>query len=158
MMIKVLLVEDEHTLAGIIADTLGEKGFQVSIAHNGAKGLEMFRENRPDIIVTDIMMPTMDGFSFVKEIRRVEKDLPIIFLSARSGVDDIVEGFDLGANDYLKKPFAMRELIVRINALLGRLSRTKEQSIFQIGKFTFDSENWTRNTTLELGMSASKYT
>ena len=99
--IKVLLVEDEQTLAMIIKDTLEGQG-------------------RPDVLVADVMMPRMDGFEMVRRIRQTDRRTPVLFLTARSAVNDVVEGFELGANDYLKKPFGMQELIVRIKALMGR--------------------------------------
>ena len=121
--IRLLLVEDERTLAGIIADTLSEKGFEVRCAYNGADGLRAAADFRPEVVVTDIMMPTMDGFTFVKRLRQegiCGENVPVLFLSARSGAEDVVHGFELGAQDYIRKPFAMSELIVRIHALLGR--------------------------------------
>jgi DNA-binding response OmpR family regulator len=143
--IKLLLVEDECTLAGIIKDTLSEKGFEVFLAYNGRAGIEQAEKNLPDIIISDIMMPKMDGFSFVKELkhRTALKEIPVIFLSARSQVEDVVEGFEIGADDYLKKPFAMGELIVRVRSLLRRRlgeidSKNDEVTVYKIGKYTFD--------------------
>lgn len=139
--IRLLLVEDERTLAGIICDTLNEKGFDVCVAYNGVTGYDLFEHTPIDVVVTDIMMPHMDGFTFVKKIRQRNKNIPILFLSARSGADDVVEGFETGGNDYLRKPFAMSELIVRVKALLGRAScgeSEKPQAVFQLGRFVFD--------------------
>ncbi len=129
--IRLLLVEDERTLAGIIADTLSEKGFEVRCAYNGADGLRAAAEFRPEVVVTDIMMPTMDGFTFVKRLRQegiCGENVPVLFLSARSGAEDVVRGFELGAQDYIRKPFAMSELIVRIHA----------PSPIVLGRYTFD--------------------
>lgn len=142
--IKLLLVEDERTLAGIIRDTLNEKGFDVQVAYNGMEGLELFSKIRPDVVVTDIMMPSMDGFTLVRKLREADRRIPVLFLSARSSADDVVEGFELGGNDYLRKPFAMSELIIRVKSLLGRTSDIREnrQTVFKLGKFTFDSEHW----------------
>ena len=138
--IRMLLVEDEQTLADIIADTLGEKEFDVTVAYNGAEGLRRFDEVRPDVVVTDIMMPGMDGFSFVDALRRRSADVPILFLSARSAVDDVIHGFETGGNDYLRKPFAMSELIVRVKALVGRnrVARQRSDTHYRIGRFEFD--------------------
>lgn len=138
--IRMLLVEDEQTLADIIADTLGEKEFDVTVAYNGAEGLRRFDERRPDVVVTDIMMPGMDGFSFVDALRRRSADVPILFLSARSAVDDVVHGFETGGNDYLRKPFAMSELVVRVKALVGRnrVARQRSDTHYRIGRFEFD--------------------
>lgn len=92
--IRLLLVEDEQDLAEVISDTLSGKGFAVRIAHNGAEALEAAAGCKPDIIVTDIMMPVMDGFTFVKKLRTTDKDTPVLFLSARSGAEDVVKGFE----------------------------------------------------------------
>ena len=136
--IKVLLVEDEQTLAMIIKDTMESQGFDISIAYNGEQGLQMFFKQKPDIVVADVMMPCMDGFEMVRRIRRVDKSTPILFLTARSGVSDVVAGFELGANDYLKKPFGMQELIIRIKALLNKAFVQKEQTnIFELGNYLF---------------------
>lgn len=137
--IHVLLVEDEETLAMIIKDTLDEKGFEVTLASNGEEGIARYKTLRPDVIISDIMMPDMDGFSMVKHIRKTDPHTPILFLSARSATNDVVEGFELGGNDYLKKPFGMAELIVRVKALLHKVSPRKHtETIFQLGNYTFD--------------------
>ena len=143
--IRLLLVEDERTLAGIIADTLSEKGFEVRCAYNGADGLSTAAQFRPEVVVTDIMMPTMDGFTFVNRLRGegiCGDDVPVLFLSARSGAEDVVRGFELGAQDYIRKPFAMSELIVRIHALLGRqrarAAAAQSPSPIVLGRYTFD--------------------
>jgi len=120
--INVLLVEDEQTLAMIIKDTLDTQGFRVMLASDGLQGLEMMPTVRPDVVVADVMMPRMDGFEMVRHLRRTDQHTPVLMLTARSAVTDVVRGFELGANDYLKKPFGMQELIVRIRALLGRAS------------------------------------
>ena len=138
--IRVLLVEDEPTLAMIIKDTLDGEEFEVILAANGEEGLSRYREAKPDIIVTDIMMPKIDGFTMVRHIRKTDRQIPVLFLSARSAANDVVEGFELGGNDYLKKPFGMAELIIRIKALLNKISvRKEESSNFTLGQYTFDS-------------------
>ena len=141
--IKVLLVEDETTLAMIIKDTLEGQEFDICTANNGEEGLRLFFDLHPDVLVADVMMPRMDGFEMVRRIRQTDRSTPVLFLTARSSVSDVVEGFELGANDYLKKPFGMQELIVRIKALLGRActysSRMEqEQHTYQIGDYLFD--------------------
>ena len=118
--IKVLLVEDEETLAMIIKDTLEGQNFTIHTAADGEEGLRRFFDLRPDVLVADVMMPRMDGFEMVRRIRQTDKHTPVLFLTARSAINDVVEGFELGANDYLKKPFGMQELIIRIKALAGR--------------------------------------
>jgi DNA-binding response OmpR family regulator len=138
--IKLLLVEDEATLAGIIADTLNDRGFEVTIAGDGETGLRRFRTAQPDVVVTDIMMPCMDGFTFVEHLRRSGVRVPVLFLSARSSADDVVRGFETGGNDYLRKPFAISELVVRVKALLGRGGEEQDERerVFPIGSFAFD--------------------
>ena len=127
--INVLLVEDETNLALIIKDTLEGQDFNIHTASNGEEGLRLFFDIRPDVLVADVMMPRMDGFEMVRRIRQTDRRTPVLFLTARSAVNDVVEGFELGANDYLKKPFGMQELIVRIKALVGRAcSYTRELS------------------------------
>ena len=137
----VLLVEDEQTLAMIIKDTLEGQGFRIRLAKDGEEGLQCFFHEKPDVLVADVMMPRMDGFEMVRRIRRSDAVTPVLFLTARSAVNDVVEGFELGANDYLKKPFGMQELIVRIKALAGRvLSPTqppRAQALFEIGDYVF---------------------
>lgn len=121
--IRLLLVEDDATLAGVISDVLSESGFDVVLANNGVEALEVLEaedEPAPKIIVTDIMMPKMDGFTMVSKIRERGCETPVLFLSARSSAEDVVKGFKLGAGDYIRKPFSMKELVVRIRSLLDR--------------------------------------
>ncbi len=141
--INTLLAEDEQTLALIIKDTLEAQGFSIQIAKNGEEGLRMFFEQKPDVLVADVMMPKMDGFEMVRRIRQSDKTTPVLFLTARSAINDVVEGFELGANDYLKKPFGMQELMVRIKALAGRLmpqavENTNQQTWLEIGQYRFN--------------------
>ena len=142
--IKVLLVEDEQTLAMIIKDTLEGQGFLIQTAADGEEGLRLFFDLRPDVLVADVMMPHMDGFEMVRRIRQTDRRTPVLFLTARSAVNDVVEGFELGANDYLKKPFGMQELIVRIKALMGRACTytppaESEQILYKIGRYQLDT-------------------
>ena len=142
--IKVLLVEDEETLAMIIKDTLEGQNFIINTATDGEEGLRLFFDLRPDVLVADVMMPRMDGFEMVRRIRQTDKYTPVLFLTARSAINDVVEGFELGANDYLKKPFGMQELIVRIKALAVKAfnfteSTPKETTGFEIGDYRFNS-------------------
>ncbi len=120
---KLLLVEDDSTLSFIVQDALTREGFDVVCASNGATGLKLFKESEPDIIVTDVMMPKMDGFEMVRLIRLTSPDVPVLFLTARTALDDVVKGFELGANDYIRKPFQILELVVRVRALLKRKSQ-----------------------------------
>lgn len=126
--IKLLLVEDEETLTMIIKDTLEAQNFDIVTAMDGEEGLQLSRAMRPDVIVADVMMPRMDGFEMVRRIRETDKLTPVLFLTARSEVKDVVTGFNLGADDYLRKPFGMQELIVRINHLLHRASINRSET------------------------------
>lgn len=140
--IKVLLVEDEQTLAMIIKDTLFDEGFDVTLAMDGVTGLKYYFDIKPDILIADVMMPQMDGFEMVTKVRQSDKKIPVLFLTARSAIKDVITGFELGANDYLKKPFNMQELIIRIKALVNRASvekAEKEKERFDIAGYVFDS-------------------
>ncbi len=117
---RILLVEDEKDLAMIIADTLSARDYEVSVASDGIEGLEKFRTHIPDMVIADVMMPRLDGFGMARKIRELSPDVPVLFLTAKSGIEDVERGFEVGANDYLRKPFELRELIVRIKALLRR--------------------------------------
>ena len=133
----ILLVEDDSTLSMIISETLQRDGFDVLTAGNGEEGLKQFTRHGADLIIADVMMPRMDGFEMGRRIRQINQNVPLLFLTAKSEIEDIVEGFELGGNDYLKKPFKMLELIVRIKALLRRNVR-EEDNLFEIGDYTLD--------------------
>ena len=137
---KVLLAEDEEALGMIICESLESRGFQVTFCKDGEAARQAYELEKPDILVLDVMMPKLDGFSLVKELRKHDKFVPIIFLTAKSRTEDVVEGFGYGANDYLKKPFSMEELIVRINALLERKISTSNEEEVAIGQFLFHSQ------------------
>lgn len=132
----ILLVEDDSTLSMIISETLQRDGFDVLTACNGEEGLKQFTRHGADLIIADVMMPRIDGFEMGRRIRQINRNVPLLFLTAKSEIDDIVEGFELGGNDYLKKPFKMLELIVRIKALLRR--NVMEDNQFEIGNYTLD--------------------
>lgn len=136
----VLLVEDEVFLGQIVKDSLEVRGYQVLHAFDGAQGLAFFRDHRPDVVVLDVMMPQLDGYTLVQRIREENGHVPVIFLTARSQTADVVKGFELGGNDYLKKPFSMDELIVRIKALLNRPSvgTPSQAETFAVGRYRFD--------------------
>lgn len=137
---KVLLVEDETTLSMIIKDTLEDEGFEIIYAPNGVEGLKSFISNAPDVVIADVMMPEMDGFEMVKKIRKSDATTPILFLTARSTLDDLVNGFNLGGNDYLKKPFKMLELVMRIKALTRRFVPMREiDEIYDIGEYQLNA-------------------
>lgn len=136
---KILFVEDEGDLTLIVADTLRGQGYEVATASDGIEGLEKFKAEGADIVVADVMMPGMDGFSMAKEIRKLSTAVPLLFLTAKNTIDDVEEGFEIGANDYLKKPFELRELIVRIKSLLRRYGASRAEDIrYVIGAYTFN--------------------
>ena len=138
--IKLLLVEDEVFLGRIVKETLEKHGFEVVHEIHGGKVLELLNVVKPDICVFDVMLPGKDGFTLVEEIRKTDKRLPVIFLTSKSMTEDVVRGFEKGGNDYLRKPFSMEELIVRINALLQRTALAPNQvsdSEQAIGKYMF---------------------
>lgn len=136
---KILFVEDEEDLTLIVADTLRGQGYYVITAADGTEGLEKFKTEAADIVVADVMMPKMDGFIMAKEIRKLSPTVPLLFLTAKSTIDDVEQGFEIGANDYLKKPFELRELIVRIKALLRRYGTNRHEDVeYPIGAYTFN--------------------
>lgn len=136
---KILFVEDEKDLLLIVGDILRGEGFEVVTAVDGVDGLEKFNTEEPSLVVADVMMPKLDGFSMAKEIRKLSPSVPLLFLTAKSTIDDVEEGFEIGANDYLKKPFELRELLVRVKALLRRFdTRRGEELKFVIGRYIFN--------------------
>ena len=136
---KILFVEDEEDLTLIVSDTLRGQGYDIITAADCIQGLEKFKSEGADIVVADVMMPKMDGFTMAKEIRKLSPTVPLLFLTAKSTIDDVEQGFEIGANDYLKKPFELRELIVRIKALLRRYGDNRTEDIrFAIGAYTFN--------------------
>lgn len=134
----ILLAEDEPALGQIIKESLETRNFNVLLCENGEKAFETYKKEQPELLVLDVMMPKKDGFTLAKDIRTIDDTIPIIFLTAKSQTQDVVEGFTIGGNDYLKKPFSMEELIVRINNLLNRTKLQKTAEILQIGDYTFD--------------------
>lgn len=137
--IALLLVEDERILAEILCDTLCGRDFEVTLAYDGEEGYARAQERSFDVIVSDIMMPRLDGFSMVKRLRKEGCTSPVLFLTARSSTDDVVKGFEVGGNDFLRKPFAIDELIVRVRALAGRLGQQDDhEAIYPLGRYTFD--------------------
>ena len=134
----ILLVEDELSLALIVQDNLESRGFAVLHAADGQAGLDLFRQHAPDLLVVDVMMPVLDGFSLAEQIRRQGSAVPIIFLTARSQPADVVRGFELGGNDYVKKPFSIEELVARINARLQPMVPfPTPPAIVAIGQYEF---------------------
>ncbi len=137
--IRILLAEDDTNLGSLLREYLMAKGYEVDLLKDGEKGLQAFKRSHFDICILDVMMPVKDGFTMAKEIRIMDQDVPIIFLTAKSMKSDILEGFNLGADDYMTKPFSMEELLMRIEAILRRTSKSSSQEIFQLGPLSFDS-------------------
>lgn len=136
--IKILIAEDEQMLAEILSDTLSDRDFDVHLAYDGLQALNAARKEPYDVIVSDIMMPNLDGYSLAKKLRAEGYNTPILFLTARSATEDVVKGFECGGNDFLKKPFAIDELIVRIKALAGRLqTQESAEAVYRIGRYEF---------------------
>lgn len=140
MAIKILYVEDETFLGKIVLESLQQRGFEVLMETDGTKVMQQFRNFLPDICVLDIMLPNRNGFELATDIREVQEDIPIIFLTAKTQTEDVVKGFKAGANDYIRKPFSMEELIIRIeNALrIAKVEQVKTmEDMVRIGGFEF---------------------
>ncbi|MDR1698261.1 MAG: response regulator transcription factor [Prevotellaceae bacterium] len=143
--VKILLCEDDENLGMLLREYLQAKGFNTDLFPDGDAGYKAFTKDKYDLCVLDVMMPVKDGFALAKDIRQVNAEVPIIFLTARSLKEDILEGFKAGGDDYLTKPFSMEELLFRIEAILRRVrgKKDKEPVIFNIGRFVFDSQKQT---------------
>ena len=137
--IKILIVEDEKMLAEILSDTLSDRNFDVRLAYDGIHALEAIKKEPFDVIVSDVMMPNLDGYSLAKKLRNEGVNTPILFLTALSATEDVVKGFETGGNDFLKKPFAIDELIVRVKALAGRAEvMDAQETSYVIGEYEFN--------------------
>jgi len=144
MTIRILLAEDDLSLGFVISDQLKSDGYQVTLATDGTDALKRFNEQKYHLCVFDVMMPRKDGFTLAKDIRKIDAEIPILFLTAKTMTDDKVEGFKSGGDDYLTKPFSVEELQLRIKALLKRVNISTsipEEKIFSIGSYLFDTEN-----------------
>ncbi len=140
--IKILLCEDDENLGMLLREYLQAKGYQAELCPDGEAGYKAFLKSKFDICVLDVMMPKKDGFTLAQEIRQANSEIPIIFLTAKTLKDDILEGFKIGADDYITKPFSMEELVLRIEAILRRVrgKKNKESTLYHIGRFTFDTQ------------------
>lgn len=138
--IKIMLTEDDQNLGTILKAYLEAKGYPTKLYVNGKDALEAYNKEKFDFCVLDIMMPIKDGFTLAKEIRKIDKKIPILFLSAKSMQEDKIAGLEIGADDYLTKPFSMEELLLRIKAILRRSSSetSAPKSIYKIGQYIFD--------------------
>lgn len=145
MSLKVLYVEDEPFLSHIVSDGLKSSGYSVQVVGDGNLVMDTYQELKPDICILDIMLPSKDGYTIARELKAIQPDLPVIFLSAKVLTEDVVKGFKSGGNDYLKKPFSMEELLVRMEALLLRFGRetthpaTENSKIYTFGDCQLDT-------------------
>jgi two-component system, OmpR family, response regulator len=154
--VRIMLAEDDENLGTLLREYLRAKTYEVDLYTDGEKAFNNFTKNHYDICILDIMMPIKDGFTVAKEIRMINNDIPIIFLTAKALKEDVYEGFKLGADDYITKPFNMEELLFRIEAILRRTKSEYNPALtsFKIGHFTFESNK----QTLELGDVCHKLT
>ncbi|MCH5301410.1 MAG: response regulator transcription factor [Prevotella sp.] len=154
--LKILLCEDDENLGMLLREYLASKGYEAELCADGEAGFRAFLKSKFDICVLDVMMPKKDGYTLAKEIRQANADMPIIFLTARTQKDDILEGFKNGADDYITKPFSMEELVLRIEAILRRVrgKKSKESTLYHIGDFIFD----TQKQLLAIGDKQTKLT
>ena len=140
--IKVLYIEDEVFLGKIVKESLESRGYEVYMESDGIKAAEVFRRTQPQICVLDVMLPNKDGYAIAETIRQTDKQVPILFLTAKTQTEDVIKGFAMGGNDYIRKPFSMEELIVRIDNLLSMKGdkpegKTGNADIIQMGKYSF---------------------
>lgn len=140
-MAKILYLEDEHYLGRIVKDSLASRGYDIELVADGAKLIQVFKSFNPDICVLDIMTPNIDGLTLGRQIRDLDPELPIIFLTAKNQTKDVLKGFEAGGNDYIKKPFSMEELMVRIDNLLSLSKQNNDKATqleFQLGEYHFN--------------------
>lgn len=139
-MIKILLAEDDKNLSLILKSYLTAKGCPTVVFHNGLDAMKSYERENFDFMILDVMLPEVDGFTLAEEIRKIDKEIPILFLTAKSMRADVSRGFDVGADDYVLKPFSMDELFERIQAISRRtILRSKEEHVFKLGSYTFDT-------------------
>jgi DNA-binding response OmpR family regulator len=143
--VSILLVEDDPSLGFVIQDTLSEAGYRVHLCRDGKEGLRQFNAHGYDLCILDVMMPKKDGFDLARDIRKLDQNVPIVFLTAKSMTEDKVEGFRSGGDDYITKPFSNEEFLLRLEAILRR-NKLKEEAvepeIYQIGSYSFNPENY----------------
>ncbi|MES2380069.1 MAG: response regulator transcription factor [Bacteroidota bacterium] len=142
--LKILVAEDDPNLGLLLVDYLHTEGFEVTLCKDGELALKAFQENMFDMCLLDVMMPKLDGFSLAKKIRKKDKAVPVIFITAKSLKEDKLKGYDLGADDYITKPFDEEELLWKIKAVIRRIPDNKnkpDNGIIAIGKYTLDFDN-----------------
>ena len=154
--LNILLCEDDENLGMLLREYLQAKGYNAELCPDGEAGYKAFIKNKYDICVFDVMMPKKDGFTLAKEVRAVNSDVPIMFLTAKNLKDDIFEGFKIGADDYITKPFSMEELTLRMEAILRRVhgKKNRDVTVYQIGQFNFDA----KKQILSIGDKSTKLT
>jgi DNA-binding response OmpR family regulator len=137
--IKILYVEDEPFLGRIVKESLESRDYEVTMVADGKEAMSVFKQENPDICVLDVMLPNKDGYSIAQNVRQLNPTIPIIFVTAKTQNEDVIKGFEVGGNDYLRKPFSMEELIVRVNNLLNltRRNGTSTAESITLGKFEF---------------------
>ena len=143
--VTILLVEDDHNLGFVIQDQLTAKGYKVIFASDGVEGLKKFNEHNVQLCIFDVMMPKKDGFTLARDVRKIDKEVPILFLTAKNQTEDKIEGFKAGADDYLTKPFSTEEFMLRVNAILRRVNLAEDEeepSTHELNTITFDVENY----------------
>ena len=143
--IKILLVEDDYNLGFVVQDQLKGEGYDVIFASDGVEGLKKFNDNQVHMCIFDVMMPKKDGFTLAQDVRKLDTDVPILFLTAKNQTEDKIEGFKVGADDYLTKPFSTEEFLLRVKAILKRVNLIEgevAQTMFELGNMTFDAENY----------------
>lgn len=149
---KILLCEDDESLGMLLREYLQAKGYSVTLAPDGEAGFQHFSNEKFDLCILDVMMPKKDGFTLAQDIRKVNGIIPIVFLTAKTLKDDVLEGFRIGADDYITKPFSMEEMLLRIEAIMRRISgkKNKNGNEYQIGSMTFDVQKQTLTTSTNI--------
>ena len=149
---KILLCEDDESLGMLLREYLQAKDYSVTLAPDGEAGFQHFSNEKFDLCILDVMMPKKDGFTLAQDIRKINGIIPIVFLTAKSLKDDVLEGFRIGADDYITKPFSMEEMLLRIEAIMRRISgkRNKNGNEYQIGSMTFDVQKQTLTTSTSI--------
>ncbi len=140
--VKILLCEDDENLGTLLCEYLIAKGYDAVLCPDGEAGFREFTKDKYDICILDVMMPKKDGFTLARDIHQINAQVPIVFLTAKAQKEDVLEGFDIGADDYMTKPFSMEELVKRVEAILRRVKgkKNKENTMYKIGRFTFDTQ------------------
>ncbi len=140
--VKILLCEDDENLGTLLCEYLIAKGYDAVLCPDGEAGFREFTKDKFDICILDVMMPKKDGFTLARDIHQINAQVPIVFLTAKAQKEDVLEGFDIGADDYMTKPFSMEELVKRVEAILRRVKgkKNKENTMYKIGRFTFDTQ------------------